>query len=39
MAVTLEMYHVDTGESVPPPRSLTVWLSNIEATDQEQSLS
>lgn len=39
MAVTLEMYHVDTGESAPPPHSLTVWLSNIEATDQEQSLS
>lgn len=39
MAVTLEMYHVDTGESAHPPHSLTVWLSNIEATDQEQSLS
>lgn len=24
IAVTLEMYHVDTGESTPPPHSLTV---------------
>lgn len=38
MAVSLEMHHVDTGESTPL-HSLTVWLSNIEATDQEQSLS